>query len=336
MSIDTLDTPVALFIYNRPHTTEKVFAEIRKAKPNKLLVVADGPRMNRPEDVEKCASTRATIEQVDWECDFRKTYSKVNLGCGRRISTGLDWVFQTVDRAIILEDDCLPHPTFFSFCHELLEKYRHEERIAMISGNNFNRSFRRKQYSYRLSMYPLTWGWASWARAWKHYDGQMKQWPVIRNGGWLLDLLDDRWSAAYWENIFQKLYHGTIDTWDYQWTFSCWLNGLLAIHPNVNLVSNIGFDNTATHTKEPTCRRAHHSTRAMTYPLSHPPYLIRDTKADRHIRRKVHGIYPFGGTFVARAGRMVRRLATRSFRIPPRHPVLETDGKNEHPSAEHI
>jgi hypothetical protein len=317
MSEHPLTTPVALFIYNRPHTTQRVFAEIRRARPRQLLVVADGPAMDQPRDVEMCSAVRALIEEVDWECDLTTEFSEANLGCRRRISTGLDWVFQTVDKAIILEDDCLPHPTFFRFCHELLQKYAHEERVAMISGNNFNRSRARRPYSYSFSMYPLTWGWASWARVWKYYDAQLKQWPLIQDGGWLRDLIDDPASVRYWKRIFQKVYQGDIDTWDYQWTFSCWVNGLLTIHPAVNLVSNIGFDKRAVHTKDPTYRRAHYRTQSMVYPLSHPPFLIRDIKRDDEIKKVVHGIYPFGGTFLARAGRVIRRMATWPLRKYP-------------------
>lgn len=306
----SLHTPVALFIYNRPDTTERVFAEIRRAKPQKLLVIADGPKTNRHGDSERCSAARALLEKVDWECDVKKAYSDVNLGCGRRISSGLDWVFQTVDHAIILEDDCLPHPTFFSFCQELLARYAGEDRIATISGNNFNRS-EPSHSSYSFSIYPLTWGWASWARAWEYNDFQMRQWLSLRTGGWLRELFESRWSAAYWRSIFEKVYQDHTDVWDYQWAFSCWTNHLLAIHPCVNLVSNIGFGQTATHTKDPYCKRADYPIRPMSFPLSHPPVIACDRKMDREIERTVHNIFPFGGTSLARIGRGLRRMANR-------------------------
>ena len=113
-------TPVAFLVFNRPDTTERVFEAIRLARPPKLLVVADGPRAHRPDDDTKCQATRAIIERVDWPCEVLKNYSEANLGCRTRVSSGLDWVFSTVEEAIILEDDCLPHPTFFRFCEELL------------------------------------------------------------------------------------------------------------------------------------------------------------------------------------------------------------------------
>ena len=132
-----LNTPVVLIIFNRPDTTAKVFEAIRQAKPSQLLVIADGPRPEKPGEAEKCAATRAIIDRIDWDCEVLKNYSEINLGCQQRVSSGLDWVFQTVETAIILEDDCLPHPTFFRFCAELLAKYRDEPRVMAISGDNF-------------------------------------------------------------------------------------------------------------------------------------------------------------------------------------------------------
>lgn len=274
-----LKTPVAFLIFNRPHTTEKVFAEIAKAKPPKILVIADGPRADHPDDAEKCTATRAIIDRVDWDCEVLKDYSNVNLGCKRRISTGLDWVFETIEEAIILEDDCLPDPTFFRFCEELLEKYRDDKRIAMISGDNFQFGKRRTASSYYFSRYAHIWGWASWRRAWKNYDVNMKLWPEIRDGGYLQDCLEDTKIIRYWKKIFENVYHNKIDTWDYQWLFTCWLQGMLTILPNYNLISNIGFTPEATH-KSDLNTYDNMKIGSMTFPILHPPFILRDSIAD--------------------------------------------------------
>ena len=279
MSNYQLKTPVTFIIFNRPDTTKKVFAEIAKARPPKLLVVADGPRADHPDDAGKCAAARAIIDRVDWDCEVLTNYSDVNLGCKRRVSSGLDWVFNTVEGAIILEDDCLPHPTFFRFCEELLEKYRDDERIAMISGVNFQFGRKRTKYSYYFSRYTHIWGWASWRGAWDNYDVNMKLWPEIRDGGWLEDWLGDKKSVRYWKKIFEKVYQGEIDTWDYQWMFSCWIQSALTILPNVNLVSNIGFGSEAVHTTEKN-ELAGMETEPMKFPISHPSYILRDSVAD--------------------------------------------------------
>ena len=273
-----LKTPVCLIIFNRSDTTEKVFEAIREAKPPKLLIIADGPRANQPEDVSKCAAAQAIINRVDWNCEVLKNYSDINLGCRNRVYSGLDWVFDLVEEAIFLEDDCLPHPTFFRFCEELLERYRSSEQIMVISGDNFQFGHNRQEYSYYFSRYNHSWGWATWRRAWQLYDNEMKLWPKVQDSSWLVDILQDSEAAIYWSNIFQSVYHG-FDTWDFPWTFANWIHNGLSILPNVNLVSNIGFGTEATHAKGES-KFANIPTEEMTFPLQHPPCAIRDAEAD--------------------------------------------------------
>jgi hypothetical protein len=284
-------TPVAFIIFNRPETTEKVFAEIAKAKPPKLLVIADGPRPDRPDEKEKCTETRAIIDRVDWDCEVLTNYSDVNLGCKMRVSSGLDWVFDTVEEAIILEDDCLPHPTFFRFCEELLEKYRDDERIAMISGDNFQFGKKRTDFSYYFSRYTHIWGWASWRRAWNNYDVNMAAWPEICDEQWLCDCLQNKKVVRYWTKVFENVFQGKIDTWDYQWIFACWIQSALTILPNQNLVSNIGFSSGATHTNRHT-QYAEMSTTPMKFPLSHSSYILRDEKADMITEKNMFSSHP--------------------------------------------
>jgi len=276
-----LKTSIALFIFNRPDTTEQVFAEIAKVKPPKLLVIADGPRIGHPSDGERCKATRAIIEKVDWDCKVLKNYSDINLGCKRRVSSGLNWVFNMVEEAIILEDDCLPHPSFFRFCEELLEKYRNNEQVALISGANLFLSRKKTPYSYYFSRYPQIWGWASWRRFWKHYDVNIKRWSELRNSDWLKDILGSKGPIYhYWEKVFDATHQGKTNTWDYQMVFALWAQKALAIIPQVNLISNIGWSN------DPNFRKRYHKfarmkTKAMKFPLVHPPYISRHAAADK-------------------------------------------------------
>ncbi|NCS49003.1 MAG: glycosyltransferase family 2 protein [Microcystis aeruginosa BK11-02] len=276
-----LTTPVAFLIFNRPDTTARVFEAIRQAKPPKLLVVADGPRPDRPDDVEKCKAARAIIDKVDWDCAVLTNYSDVNLGCKSRVSSGLNWVFDTVEEAIILEDDCLPHPSFFQFCEELLEYYRHDQRIMVISGDNFQFGRKRTDYSYYFSVYTHCWGWATWRRAWHFYDETMKLWPEIRSGRFLEYIFRDYREVKYRYRIFQNTYEDKINSWDYQWCFSCLVQNGLAILPNCNLVSNIGFGADATHTSRAIQSVVNNPVREMSFPLQHPPFITRHFEADR-------------------------------------------------------
>ncbi|MGY6529569.1 MAG: TylF/MycF/NovP-related O-methyltransferase [Cyanobacterium sp.] len=274
-----LTTPVAFFIFNRPDTTQKVFNTIREAKPPKLLVVADGARRDKQGEVELCQQTRAIIDQVDWDCEILTNYSDVNLGCRQRISSGLDWVFEQVEEAIILEDDCLPHPTFFRYCQELLEKYRDDERIMFISGDNFQFGRNKTEYSYYFSRYNHCWGWASWRRAWAKYDNSMKTWQEVKEKNLLASVFSDSQAIDYWTNIFDSVYQGKINSWAYIFQLTEFINNGLTILPNENLISNIGFDVDATHTKG-NSTQANMATSEMIFPLKHPPYVIRNVETD--------------------------------------------------------
>jgi len=281
-----LTTPVAFIIFNRPDTTERVFAEIARAKPPKLLVIGDGPRPSRQGEAQKVEATRKIIQRVDWDCEVITNFSAVNLGCKKRVSSGIDWIFEQVEEAIILEDDCLPDPTFFRYCQEMLGRYRHDQRIGMISGDNFQFGRRYSADSYYFSKYVHIWGWATWRDRWVEcYDLTMAKWPSVRDEVAMVDMVGDMREAIYWRKIFELAYRGGIDTWDYQWVFGNWVNGRLSIAPTVNLISNIGFGVNATHTTS-TSELENLPIIPIKFPLSHPIGVFRSLKADRFSEKK--------------------------------------------------
>lgn len=280
-----MKTPVAFLIFNRPDTTAKVFAAIRQAQPPKLLVVADGPRSDRPDDVKNCAAARAIIKQVDWDCQVLTNYSDVNLGCGQRVSSGLDWVFSIVERAIILEDDCLPNPTFFRFCEELLEKYQDDDRVMTILGTNGLKKWKSNSQSYHFSYWPSpVWGWASWSRAWRCYNYDMKAWRLQKVQQQIRDFMADDalFLGMAWR--FQKAYHKEVDTWAWPWYFSILSNSGLAIVPTCNLVANIGFGPAATHTKSRLPKVVNRKTYSVQFPLLHPDVVAPNLDYHRAIK----------------------------------------------------
>ena len=282
-----MKTAVALIIFNRPDTTEKVFEAIRQAQPPKLLVIADGPRRNRTGEAQKCAQARVIIDRVDWDCEVITNYSDTNLGCKLRVASGIDWIFEQVEEAIILEDDCLPHPTFFTFCEELLEKYRYDMRVMSICGTNYQFGHKRTNDSYYFSKYAHIWGWATWRRAWQLYDVEVKLWNMVKDGKWLRDILDNDAEVKIWQENFQNVYDGKVDTWDYQWTLACWLHSGLTILPNVNSIDNIGFGAEATHTTSSVSKYANMPTQAISFPLQHPQFLVRDSLADLYTHQNL-------------------------------------------------
>lgn len=282
----SLTTPVALIIFNRPDSTETVFKAIAQARPKKLLVIADGPRS--PEEVEKCQKARAVIERVDWDCEVLTNFSEKNLGCRCRVASGLDWVFSEVEEAIILEDDCLPAPSFFYFCETLLEHYRHDERIMLISGNNFQFGQSRTEYSYYFSKYTHIWGWASWRRAWQYFDLSMTTWPEFKKTGMMKFVCEDLYEHKYWTKIFDQVFEGTINTaWSYQWLYSCWSQSGLSILPNTNLVSNIGFGSDATNTFGDS-RQARLPVSDI-WNINHPRFLVKHKEADAYTFDSIFG-----------------------------------------------
>ena len=246
-----LKTPILLIIFNRPDTTQQVFNAIRQAQPRQLFVAADGPREDKDGEAEKCQRTREIVKQVDWDCEVRTLFQEKNLGCGLGPVTAINWFFENAEEGIILEDDCLPHPGFFVFCETLLDYYRDNEKIMHISGNNFQYGRKRGNASYYFSTYTHNWGWATWRRAWKHFDFYCT-------------------SAEHRKHV-----------WDKQWEISARKQGGLAILPNVNLVSNIGFGPDATHTFG-AARYANLSTQSLAFPLVHPKRISRNKAADRY------------------------------------------------------
>jgi hypothetical protein len=270
---------IAFLIFNRPDTTKLVFEQIRRARPKRLFVIADGPRPGNLQEEKKCQAVRRIVDEgVDWDCEVFKNYSDVNLGCRVRPPTGLDWVFQHVDHCIILEDDCLPHPSFFPFCQDLLDRYRDDERIMMISGDNFGVAQQRAPYSYYFSQIPHIWGWATWKRAWCKYDIDMKLWAEIKRGNWLKDLFSHSAQVQHWKETFDESEKG-FNTWDHQWTFACLVQNGLCIMPSRNLITNIGFNQHATHTTV-AGDAANMPSSEISFPLTHPPFVIRDKNTD--------------------------------------------------------
>jgi len=272
-------TPVVLFLFNRPGTTATVFDVIRRVRPATLLAIADAPRPDHPEDDDACAAARAVLDAVDWPCDLRRQFAGEHLGLKSRIESGLTWVFSQCERAIVLEDDCVPEISFFRYCEELLDRYADDRTVLSISANNFQFGRVRGGGSYYFSRHAQIWGWATWARAWALHDPEMSEWPAAKAEGWLDGLLATRHERQYWSYLFDRNYR-TRQTWDYAWTFSCWRRGGVHVVPNINLVSNIGFGTAATHTRLADSLFALLPTAPMEFPLVHPPTTAVDVEAD--------------------------------------------------------
>ncbi len=283
--MDNFDTPILFITFKRPDTTIKVFEMIRIAKPKKLFLVQNYPSGKNASETENWKEVRSIIESVDWDCDVQKLYRSEHLGVKISVSSAIDWFFSNVEEGIILEDDCVPDQSFFPFCQELLAKYRNDERIMMISGDNFQSGRKRTEDSYYFSHCVHIWGWASWRRAWSHYDVNMRLWPKIETEGWLKDILQNKKAEEYWYKIFSDVYSDKVNTWDYQWVFTCWLQNALSIIPNKNLISNIGYGPSATHPSTD-LTNSNLSRTEIEFPLVHPEFIIRNALADSYTQKE--------------------------------------------------
>jgi hypothetical protein len=244
------DTPILLLVFNRPGTTSRVMEELKKLKPKYLFVAADGPRKNRSEDKALCSTVKQVVSTaVDWDCTLTTLYREDNLGCGVAVSSAIDWFFEHVEEGIILEDDCVPSASFFSFCQELLAAYKYDERVMHISGNNFSFNKVEGSPSYYFTKYFTAWGWATWRRAWEKFDFTIPYLDAFYQSSKLKEIALKPSHELYWKQIFELVRNGKRrDIWDYQWILTCWYHNAYAITPSANLVQNIGFGEDATHT----------------------------------------------------------------------------------------
>lgn len=265
-------TPVLVIIFNRPELTRKIFDQIRKVKPLFLFIAADGPRPGVPDDLEKCAATREISNQINWECELRTLFREDNRGCGHGPAEAITWFFDHVEEGIILEDDCLPDERFFPFCAELLERYRTNEHIAMISGTNLLGQWKPNRQSYLFSALGGTWGWASWRRAWIYFDYSAAAWKTAEGKQRVAETLGRKSFFRHFSNEFDFYFkEQRRDVWDFQWYFSRLYHGGYSIVPAVNLISNMGFDGDGTHTFGAKSLSSLKPTYALSFPLKHTP-----------------------------------------------------------------
>ncbi len=257
-----------------------VFTEIRRAQPARLFIASDGPRQGVESERELIEQTRESIlAAIDWNCDIQTLFRTENLGCRQAVTEAITWFFSSVDSGIILEDDCLPHPTFFGFCRELLDRYRDDSRVMMISGDNFQGGRWRGDSSYYFSRYAHIWGWATWRRAWQRMDADLGTLGAFEEQGQWKNLFDEN-ESTFWRNVLSMVQGGEIDTWDYVWLYSVLSNGGLCAMPNVNLVTNIGFGDSATHTKG--MSPLANIPRAGLGEIKHPRFVLPNRAADAH------------------------------------------------------
>lgn len=290
-----LQTAVLLIIFNRPETTKLVFEAIKKARPPRLYIAADGPRSDVATDAQRCKATREIVERIDWDCQVSREYQIKNLNCGRGPSSAISWFFRHEEQGIILEDDCLPSQSFFWYCEELLNHYHDDTRVMHIGGTNFQQGWLHDpDYSYYFSQNGHVWGWATWRRAWRKFDFEIKNFPRLDEEGLFDYFFVSPLEKFYRQRKLKRTWAHRSDAswWDYQWDFARYTNHSLAIVPKVNLVKNIGFGEEATHTFAGTSNYTEAPAVDIDLPLIHPPYVLCDVDSDKHyFKNLMSGIF---------------------------------------------
>lgn len=273
-----LNTPVLFMTFNRPSTTRRVFEAIKKIQPHRLYLACDGPRAGNAEDDRKCSEVREIISKVDWPCEVKTLFRNENLGCMNACTQAISWFFDHEDKGIILEDDCLPTQSFFNYCEEVLEKYKDDNRVVHVNGNNYNTSkVTPTDYSYHFTYFPQVWGWATWRRAWKKFQTTMPLFKQFDDSQFFRHIgLTDRDYAKIrlrWLKVYKQ---EVTNVWDYQWHFINMLEGNLVVSPVQNQISNLGFSEGSTHSPHVNLLKADLPRHELSLPIVHPPCLFID------------------------------------------------------------
>jgi hypothetical protein len=286
LNIPQLDTPILFLVFNRLETTQRVFEKIKSVKPRFLYIASDGARVNKNNESFVVSEVRSwLLENIDWNCEVKTLFREVNLGCGLAVSSAIDWFFKNEEMGIIIEDDCLVDESFFWFAEELLIKYQDNYTITSICSSNTIEYSGNNNESYFFSKYSLIWGWATWRRAWDNYDLSISSWPKLKETRWLNSVDKSYMFQFYWTHVFDTCYNKEVNTWDFQWNFSSFLNGGLSIIPNVNLVRNIGIGVNQTHKVD-----SHYSTfveNKISFPLIHPKVSELNQFSDELLKKKI-------------------------------------------------
>jgi len=305
-TMENYRTPILFLIFNRPECTRDTFAAISKIKPQKLYIAADGPRAGKNGEKELCEKTREIVQKIDWDCEVKTLFRESNLGCKDAVSSAITWFFEAEEMGIILEDDCLPSQSFFPFCRELLLKYKDDERVWHIDGTTSQKGV--PGASYQFSKYCLIWGWATWRRAWKNYDPDIKSFPEFREQNIMNRVWRKPEVRRFWLNNLNSVYTHKVDTWDFQWLYTVWKNNGMSIRPAVNLVKNIGFDINATHTVTTNELLLGLKKEEMVFPLQHPEFFLPNVEMDDICSANHFDIHKPYSNIIKRVSRKIKRM----------------------------
>ena len=292
------NTPILFLVFNRPEKTQIIFDIIKKLKPKKLYISADGPRKNRIKDNLLCDQVRSIVKKINWDCEQKIKFNNTNLGCKINVIESIDWFFSNVEEGIILEDDCVPSESFFYFCEELLSKYKNNEKIMQINGFNSGlNSYLDTDDSYYFSKLNTTWGWATWRRAWQKFDYNLESYIEFKQKGKIKEFYKDKGIPKWMEKYLDKTFNKEDNIWSINWAFSILKNSGLCITPNINLIENIGFDKQSTSGKTEIFNEWQETKSFEIQSITHPREIEHNLKLDRLVFNIIKKIDPRASKF---------------------------------------
>ena len=292
------NTPILFLVFNRPEKTQIIFDIIKKLKPKKLYISADGPRKNRIKDNLLCDQVRSIVKKINWDCEQKIKFNNTNLGCKINVIESIDWFFSNVEEGIILEDDCVPSESFFYFCEELLSKYKNNEKIMQINGFNSGlNSYLDTDDSYYFSKLNTTWGWATWRRAWQKFDYNLESYIEFKQKGKIKEFYKDKGISKWMEKYLDKTFNKEDNIWSINWAFSILKNSGLCITPNINLIENIGFDKQSTSGKTEIFNKWQETKSFEIQSITHPREIEHNLKLDRLVFNIIKKIDPRASKF---------------------------------------
>lgn len=320
------DIPVLLTIFNRPNLTRKVIESLRHIKPKRLFIAADGPRSDRPQDIERCQLARQEAITVDWSCEIKTRFLDENLSVDPAVSSAIDWFFQQVEFGVILEDDCIVHPDFFTLCGELFIRYADDKRIMQVSSLSPCETLE-YPYDYHFSRtFRCSGGWGTWRRAWRHYTSDMSQYGDNESLNILKAYHLDYYKCLWQHKKLLEIKSGDMfypywSHWDYQWNLACSAQNGLCIVPVKNLMNNIGFAEDSTHTVSVTPVFENLRVQPLCFPLRHPLFVYADHHPERRLEKRIFRSLPLKSRCVY----LLRRIVGAYYYLREIMPYCKSD-----------
>jgi len=281
--------PLLILGYNRPEKTRQLIDSLRNLQPKTILFAVDGPKYGNSIDELKVCEVEKAVTAIDWKCSVETRFRDSNLGLRKAVVDSVEWAIDRFGCVTVIEDDALPGPEFIQYSEFMLDRYRFENEIAHVNGYNISPpdSLSNREMQNRISIYPASYAWSTWERAWKHFDSNL-EWGTSVSIEELARITGSLVGALKWKLNFLDAKAERIDTWAYRWIASMWSKNLKTIGPNINISSYHGWSD-GTHTRSrPTWQQLAISKIDWDFLRSENAPLSADESAEKWLSKNVY------------------------------------------------